>query len=73
MAGEFDVARQCISQAMQQAEQDPAMSPEVMDSALLQTLLAGMLATRTRKDLASLIEFQLESAGEDEFVVTRGC
>ncbi|MEQ8661473.1 MAG: hypothetical protein RLW62_11685 [Gammaproteobacteria bacterium] len=73
MAGEFDIARECIGAAMRTAAEDPAMSPEVMDGALLATLFSHMLATRTRKDLASLVEFQLESAGEDEFVVTRGC
>jgi len=72
MAGEFDVARRCIAEAMQQAEEDQAMSVPTMGDALLHTLLTAMLKTRTRKDLASLIDFQLDSAGEDEFGVTRG-
>jgi hypothetical protein len=58
---------------MRRAADDPAMSPEVMDGALLSALFASMLQSRSRKDLQSLVAFQLESAGEDEFVVTRGC
>lgn len=73
MAGEFAVAREAIAQALQTAENDGGMSGDVMASALLQTLLAHMIQNRTRRDLASLIEFQLESCGEDEFVITRGC
>ena len=73
MAGEFDVARQLVAEAMQAATTDPHMSTAVMANALLHSVLAQMLASRTRKDLASLIEFQLESCGEEEFVITRGC
>jgi hypothetical protein len=73
VAGEFDYARQIIAQAMQSATADPRMSTDVMASALLQSVIAQMLETRTRKDMASLIEFQLESCGEEEFVITRGC
>lgn len=73
MAGEFDAARKLVAQALQAATADPRMSTEVMANALLQSVLAQMLASRTRKDLASLIEFQLESCGEEEFVITRGC
>ncbi|MEX2480122.1 MAG: hypothetical protein WD928_04600 [Gammaproteobacteria bacterium] len=73
MAGEFDVAREAIAHALQTADDDHGMSADVMASALLQTLLAHMIQSRTRQDLASLIEFQLESCGEDEFVITRGC
>ena len=43
-----------------------------MADALLGTLIEEMSKTRTRKDLASLIAFQLESCAEDEFVITRG-
>lgn len=73
MAGEFDVARKLVAQAMHSATADPRMSSEVMASALLQSVLVQLLTTRTRKDLASLIEFQLEACGEEEFVITRGC
>ncbi|MCB1745608.1 MAG: hypothetical protein H6977_19790 [Gammaproteobacteria bacterium] len=73
MAGEFDAARQSIADALTRADGDPAMSADVMEGALLNTLLTHMARTRSRKDLASLIEFQLESVGEDEFVITRGC
>lgn len=73
MAGEYDVARKCIAEALDAAEQDRGMSPPSMADALLATLLGHMQKSRTRKDLMSFIEFQLESIGEDEFVITRGC
>ena len=73
MAGEYDVARQCIAQALEEGEQDRGMSPQSMADALLATLLGHMLKGRTRKDLMSFIEFQMEASGEDEFVITRGC
>ena len=73
LAGEFDAARECIEAAMRRAADDPAMSPEVMDGALLAALFSCMLQARSRKDVANLVAFQLESAGEEEFVITRGC
>jgi len=73
MAGEFDLARETVGAALARAAEDPRMSPEVMQSALLQTVLVELARHRTRKDLQSLVEFQLESCGEDEFVITRGC
>ena len=73
MAGEFKIARASIEQAVDAANADAGMSIDVMESALLNVLLEQMSTTRSRKDLASLINFQMESVGEDEFVVTRGC
>jgi len=72
VAGEYAVARECLEQAMTTADANTSMSQDVMANALLSNLLKIMLKQRTRKDLASFIEFQLESIGEDEFVVTRG-
>ncbi len=73
MAGEYPVARATLEQAFAAAEQEPAMSGPEMADALLVTLLKRMLKERPRKDLARFIEYQLESLGEDEFVITRGC
>ena len=73
MAGEYDVARNCITQALDAAEQDRGMSTQAMADALLATVLSHMLKGRTRKDLMSFIEFQIEASDEDEFVITRGC
>ena len=73
MAGEYDVARKCIEQALEGAAQDRGMSPQTMSDALLATLLGHMLKSRSRKDLLSFIEFQMEASGEEEFVITRGC
>ena len=72
MSGEYEVARTSITQALDLAAADRAMSPEAMADALLASLLTHLVKVRTRKDLMSFIEFQLEAAGEDEFVITRG-
>lgn len=73
MAGEYEVAKKCIAQALDVAAQDRGMSPQSMCDALLATLLGHILKSRSRKDLLSFIEFQIEASGEDEFVITRGC
>ncbi len=73
MAGEYDVARRCLGEAMAAAERDAAMSPETMSTALLSTLLKQMLASRARADVQSLVDYQLEACGTDEHVITRGC
>ncbi|MGD9603331.1 MAG: hypothetical protein AB7O21_01735 [Gammaproteobacteria bacterium] len=73
MAGEYDVARACVEQALAQAARHDGMSEDAMCNALLGTLIGVMAKGRTRKDLMSFIEFQIEAIGEDEFVITRGC
>ena len=73
MSGEFKVARKCIEEAMSTADREPAMTSDAMAGALLNALFSTLLQSRTRKDVTSMIEFQLESCGEDEFVITRGC
>ena len=72
MAGEFSIARASIEQALEAATADSAMSEDVMETALLCTLFEHMSKSRSRKDLASVVAFQLESCGVDEFVITRG-
>ena len=73
MAGQYDVAKKCIAQALDVAAQDRGMSPQSMSDALLATLLGHMIKSRSRKGLLSFIEFQMKASGEDEFVITRGC
>ncbi|CAN0442436.1 unnamed protein product, partial [Phaeothamnion confervicola] len=51
VAGEYDVARKCIAQALDVAAQDRGMSPPSMCDALLATLLGHMMKNRRRKDL----------------------
>ena len=72
MSGEYAVARKTVAQALGLASEDRSMSPEAMADALLATLLTQLIKVRTRKDLMSFIEYQIEAAGEDEFVITRG-
>lgn len=73
MAGEYDIARRSLAAALEAAAADRAMSEDGMAEALLVMLITHLLKRRPRKDLESFIAFQLDSCGEDEFVVTRGC
>lgn len=72
MAGEYKLAEQLLSEAMEAASSDAQMSEEGMAQALLVAVLSKMLASHTRKQLDDMIAYQLDNVGEDEFVVTRG-
>ncbi len=72
MAGEYQLAQRCLEQAFAAVDADPALYADTFEEALLRTLLKRMLETRSAKNLQSLIDFQLEAAGESEFVITRG-
>lgn len=72
MAGESQLAKSVLEDALARAEDDPSMSADTLANALLTALLGHLVTTRSRADLKSLIEFELDAAGEDEFVITRG-
>lgn len=72
MAGESQLARTLFDDALASAEADPGMSPDTLVNALLTTVLGHLAKTRSRADLTSLVQFELDAAGEDEFVITRG-
>ena len=72
MSGEHSRAREIIEQALEDADNDRAMSAETMSAALLGALIPQLAKRHSRKALLSLIEFNLEAVGEDEFVITRG-
>lgn len=58
---------------MQQARDDTGMSGQTMTEALQVLVLGKLSGGQTRKALDELISFQLDSLGEDAFVVTRAC
>jgi len=73
MSGEHKAAEQILNNALTQADDDPSMSRDALANALLGQLLSEQSKTRSKADLMSFIEFQLDNLSEDEFVVTRGC
>lgn len=73
MAGEFRIAKQNITDAMETAEAENSMSTEAMGRALLTELLAQLSKDNSPATLKDMVEYQLENLGSDSFVVTRGC
>jgi hypothetical protein len=73
MAGEFRVAQQQITDAMETADAEGAMSRDAMGRALLTELLTQLSQEHSPQTLKDLIDYQLENLGNDSFVVTRGC
>ena len=72
MAGEQKAAEQLLDAALAAADADGAMSRDTMLSALLRLVLKRARENRTRADVISQVEFELEAMGETEFVITRG-
>ncbi|MEX1034298.1 MAG: hypothetical protein WDZ30_13115 [Cellvibrionaceae bacterium] len=69
MAGEVDLARQLVEQAMGHAEFDK----DSMGRALINAVIEQYRQYRTADDIASELRFIIDNLDEDEFVITRGC
>ena len=73
MAGEYQVAQKVVEQAMEEASASTKMSEDAMCLALFSELIGRMAKTNSKQQLTDLLHFQLESLGNDEHVITRGC
>lgn len=73
MAGEFRIAQNAISEAMETAEAENGMSTDAMGRALLTELLQNLSKHNDPKTLRDLVDYQLENLSADAFVITRGC
>jgi hypothetical protein len=74
MAGEYQLAEKVITEMLQTAEADPAMSSETAARALLAGIIEHNARQRSITDLQHEIAYLLENMTEDgEFVITRGC
>jgi len=73
MSGETTIAKDIISTAMAQAEQDPGMSEDSMAHAILSEILANLSGSRSRRDIDNYIEFELDNQADSDMVITRGC
>lgn len=72
-AGEYKIAEDLLQAALQQARDNRGISGQTMTDTLLVLDLGTLSGSHTRKALHELISFQLDSIGEDAFVVTRAC
>ncbi len=73
MAGEFKIAQQSISDAMEKAATEGGMSQDAMGRTLLAELLQTLSKQHSSAELKDMIDYQLENLSADSFVVTRGC
>ena len=73
MSGESTLARQLIQQALQAAQQDPAMSEQSMCDALLTAAVNLTAGHRQKEDILAYVEYDLDHLNTEFEVVTRGC
>ena len=73
MSGENARAKTLVNDAIEQAEQSTSMSSDSMALAILSQVLRNLSGYRSRADLESYIEYDLDNQVESNMVITRGC
>ncbi len=73
MSGEYTVATQLIDDAIATAESNNAMDPDAMALAILSMAIRKLSQYRSRKDIESCIDYDLDNVIEQDQVITRGC
>jgi hypothetical protein len=73
MAGEASYAQQLVTNAMNHADSEPALSKDAMGRAIINAVLSEYRQYRTVADIASELRYIIDNLDEDEFVITRGC
>jgi hypothetical protein len=73
MSGEYTVAASLLDTAINQAEEDNAMDPDAMALAILSLVLRKLSEYRSRADIESCIDYDLDNVIEQDQVITRGC
>jgi hypothetical protein len=73
MSGEATIATKLVVDAIDNAEQESSMSADTMAHAILSAVLVELSKTRSRRDLESFIDFDLDNIVEVDNVITRGC
>jgi uncharacterized protein (DUF2267 family) len=73
MAGEAAHAEKLVSEVMRIAESDSTLSKDSMARAVLNAVLTEYLKYRSADDVANELRYIIDTLGEDEFVITRGC
>jgi len=73
MAGEYTIATKVVADAIKEAEDANNMCPETMANALLGQVLSQMSKNKTRADVESYVNFELDNLGGEFMIATRGC
>ena len=73
MAGEFKIADQAVAAAIAEADTFSGMTEDGVLNALLNSVLAKLVTTKSKADLLSHIEFLIDSQSQGSIVITRGC
>jgi uncharacterized protein with NRDE domain len=73
MAGEFKIADRAVAAAIAEAETFSGMTEDGVLNALLNSVLAKLVTTKSKADLLSHIEFLIDSQSQGSIVITRGC
>ena len=71
MSGENTRAKELIDLAITEAEASNSMSSDSMALAILSQVLRLLNETRSRNDLESYIEYDLDNMVESDMVITR--
>jgi hypothetical protein len=73
MSGENAQAKILVDEAIEQADQNSSMSSDSMALAILSRVLRNLSGNRSRADLESYIDYDLDNQVESNMVITRGC
>ena len=73
MSGEYTVAANLIDQAITEAESSTSMDADAMALALLSLTLRRLSEYRSRADIESCVDYDLDNVIEQDQVITRGC
>ncbi|XOV89294.1 MAG: hypothetical protein ACFHX7_05225 [Pseudomonadota bacterium] len=73
MSGENALAKKLVSEALIEANNCPSMNPDSLALAILSQSLRVLSETRSRADLESYIDYDLDNLIDSDMVITRGC
>ena len=73
MSGENTRAKELVMTAISEAEDSSSMDSDSMALAILSQVLRVLSETRSRQDLESYIDYDLDNMVESDMVITRGC
>lgn len=73
MSGENTLAKKLVEDAVTNATEDRSMCPDAMALAILSQSLRTLSESRSRADLESYIDYDLDNMVESDLVITRSC
>ena len=73
MSGANTLAAEMVSDAISKADVSNTMDADSMALAVLSQVLRHLSSYRSRADIESYIDFELDNVVEQDLVITRGC